>query len=749
MVLRAASLVILVGGGLAYAQRSAELSSPVSTPTDDRILSLLEIGTEMQVESRYAQAYSHFQTFAQQFPGNGPLMQAWALAARSAGKTDELKRAIETWDGNGGRPSPEMAQFISSYLQLFDVDISAPLEQVEQALVSVEQEILNSGLNIDQSSNLQLILSMIALRDVKDPSGSLTRAAAWIGGARALDPRDPTVAQLALVIDYLLSAQSLVERQRALSVDDVAQAGLEIGAIHSSRLPTAIRQRSADLMRALVLQQDRDETMPREYLRGLSNVIAIADLGVDAIDTAATTWFAASELDAFKAQNSFQRYGSFLGRFLSCYGDQTTGLNLLSRLETIQYEQSQNFAMDSDRAAAQQRLETLVLMWRFASRMRLGDEARQYRDQARDLSEQLANRTRLDLVKGPWVPIIVSVAVFFSVLATLMLLWYSQAVKPRRQLVTVPDGSQSATAAKLERLIRQVYARLVMRHNFWLLAWVGLGTLVLLLLSLGGMALLDRFRPDLYSSLFVFSDTWMVASCGIGFALVIGGTLSVFAVGRSAVAPIQVATAIDRQLGLKGIAETVYALPYLSSVANRSEADMADNSYLYSTLPNRVEQIRPDQLVRFLRPLALLVVALALTLATAISYQFLPLPKFDPVALPDPEICPPPNNNQPEPPPAVSLQPESAPQAGDGETGLDVNSSPVPEALIPALDGERNVGGVDDVGEPFDYHTTLPSREFDVERRMDAVRGLGPADDVPDGFAGSARQNVPDRFLGL
>ena len=178
-----------------------------------------------------------------------------------------------------------------------------------------------------------------------------------------------------------------------MGVDSIANAGLEIGAIQSSRLPGAIRARSAALMQTLVSQQPRDQDMPREYLRGLVNVIALEDLGEQGADTAADTWYAAGDLPDFQQSIGFQGYGSFLGRFVSCYVDPTAGLNLLSRLEAIQYEQSKDLKGPDERVVAERRLETLVLLWRFATRMRLGDEAREFRDEARALSETLEDRT--------------------------------------------------------------------------------------------------------------------------------------------------------------------------------------------------------------------------------------------------------------------------------------------------------------------------------------------------------------------
>ena len=177
---------------------------------------------------------------------------------------------------------------------------------------------------------------------------------------------------------------------------------------------------------------------------------------------------------------------------------------------------------------------------------------------------------------------------------------------------------------------------------------------------------------------------------------------------------------------------------------------MAENRYLIDQLPAAVDKIDPSTLVRLVAPAVFAGSLLLMVAGAAASYQVLPLPKYDPVALPTPEICPPPNNNRAEPPPPATLQtPETVPMDGEGATGLDVTNSSVPEEQIPDLEFELGVGGTDDVGEAFDYHTTLPSREFDSQRRNDGRDGLGQSDELPDGVADKSRQNIPDRFLGL
>ena len=745
------ALVLLVVGPNCFAQEAPGVTTPITTPTDDRVLSLLDIGNSMLVDGRSTQAYSHFQNFALQFPGSGPLMQAWAQSARAADRLDALLDASTGWDGKDGRPSQEMAVFIRAYLALFDLDTRQSAEVLQSSLAAVQSLILNSGLRVDQSSNLQLLLSMIALRDDGDPSASIARAKAHIETSRQLDPGDPTINQLADVIAYLSVAQALVDQGPPLGVNAIANAGLEIGAIQSSRLPGAIRARSAALMQTLVSQQPRDQDMPREYLRGLVNVIALEDLGDQGAYTAADTWYAAGDLPDFQQSTGFQGYGSFLGRFVSCYVDRTAGLNLLSRLEAIQYEQSKDLKGPEERAAAQRRLETLVLLWRFATRMRLGDEAREFRDEARALSEALEDRTRANAVSGPWVLPILATSGGLILIALISLLTFFVRARPRRfGLQNSQIAVRVPAVGQLIRRIGAIYARLALRHC---LSTIGYSAGVLLwfvLLGFGLLAVAAEFFPDQYRQLYALTDTRMLGAMSLGIVLFTGAVIGMLAIGSPRLGPGRLASSVDQHLGLGGVAEVIYRLPQTASRSGRSPDFVAENHYLLDQLPQAVHQINPSRLVRLGRPGMLAAALLLLLSAAAAGYQLLPLPKYDPVALPNPEICPPPNNNQAEPPPPASLQnPETAPVDGDGATGLDVTNSSVPEEQIQDLEFELGVGGTDDVGEPFDYHTTLPSREFDVRRRDDGRGGLGQAGSLPDGLADQARQNIPDRFLGL
>ena len=548
-------LLGLVVGSPVQAQEGPGPMTQVTTPTDDRVLGLLDVGNNMLVDGRNAQAYSHFQNFALQFPGNGPLMQAWAQSARAADRLENLSDLAASWDGLNGRPSREMAIFIRAYLALFEVDTGQSDDVVDAALADVRTLILETDLRIEESSNLQLLLSMIALRDLGEPTASIAEAQNWIEKAKELDPRDPTIIQLADVIGYLTTAQALVDQGQGLSVQAVANAGLEIGAIQSSRLPGAIRERSAALMQALVIRQSRDEAMPREYLRGLTNIIALADLGEEGAYTAATTWYAAGDLPAFQQSVGFQGYGNFLGRFLSCYADPTAGLNLLSRLEAIQYEQSRDLNGPIERAIAERRLETLVLLWRFSTRMRLGDEAREFRDEARALSEALANRTRANVVSGPWVLPLIIVAVFVLAVSLVSLLWYFVRARPTQlALQHSKIARQTPAVITLIQRVGATYARWTFRHCLTVISYTAGIALWFVLLGFGLLAVASQFFPGVYQQLYSFTDTRMLGAVTISSVLFIGALVGMLAVGRQPLDPGRLVSSIDQHLALGGVA---------------------------------------------------------------------------------------------------------------------------------------------------------------------------------------------------
>ena len=86
---------------------------------------------------------------------------------------------------------------------------------------------------------------------------------------------------------------------------------------------------------------------------------------------------------------------------------------------------------------------------------------------------------------------------------------------------------------------------------------------------------------------------------------------------------------------------------------------------------------------------------------------------------------------------------------GEGETGLDVSDSEVPDGALDDLLDEQSVGGLDDAGEPLDYYTRLPDRQFNIDRStpVDANTGRSGSYRLDDTGL-RPRQAVPERYRG-
>jgi hypothetical protein len=85
----------------------------------------------------------------------------------------------------------------------------------------------------------------------------------------------------------------------------------------------------------------------------------------------------------------------------------------------------------------------------------------------------------------------------------------------------------------------------------------------------------------------------------------------------------------------------------------------------------------------------------------------------------------------------------------EGEAGLDVSDSEVPDGALEDLLNEQSVGGLDDAGEPLDYYTRLPDRQFNIDRStgIDAITGRSGAYRLDDTGL-RPRQAVPERYRG-
>ena len=85
----------------------------------------------------------------------------------------------------------------------------------------------------------------------------------------------------------------------------------------------------------------------------------------------------------------------------------------------------------------------------------------------------------------------------------------------------------------------------------------------------------------------------------------------------------------------------------------------------------------------------------------------------------------------------------------EGETGLDVSDSEVPDSALDDLLSEQSVGGLDDAGEPLDYYTGLPDRQFNIDRSVTGDANAGRSGSyLLDDTGLRPRQSVPERYRG-
>jgi hypothetical protein len=249
-----------------------------------------------------------------------------------------------------------------------------------------------------------------------------------------------------------------------------------------------------------------------------------------------------------------------------------------------------------------------------------------------------------------------------------------------------------------------------------------------------------------YGALYAWTDVPRLAAVAGGVTLLAAAValLIMASTGRQDAA--EIAERIDSGMETGGSLEA-----FVTAVATGpTEALARRNPVLIDRARAVVRRGVPGWIFPFALSPLLFAVGILLLGGVLTGYRYLPTPEQPTPPLCDPDTYVPPpflqaNQNPPR------QQPRPAPMEGqsEGVTGLDVSDSEVPEASIDELTSEQSVGGLDDAGEPLDYYTGLPDRQFNIDRSVTSDPNAGLSGSyLLDDTGLRPRQSVPERYRG-
>ena len=700
------------------------------TDQEKRVNGLVKTGRAMLTNQQYARAYKHFLTYARQEPGEARLYRWLVISSIYAERRDALTDLmVEAAD----QPEPttklpfeaDLADYALAELAMSEGNVDAVrnlLEDFPERAADSPVLVLKGQVSLLESdfAEAQRLAELAQRRDPNDPEATrlsdisrglnamtteLTRVIADPGAYDFIDMTESEVFAAALLLPY--QPQILQEQVGT----QLIEAYLTIGNRNPElRLLIDVFRQLADLA------------------NGGAEALMEIDGNVNEL---------AAVSPEFAESASFLQILELIGRFWLAVREYDLAYQTFDQIQLIQEQRGET----TEQACS------LVILGRTATLMGRRDEATAFRDRAREITESEAQKSREELVR-PWGWIWPFVGVALLAGLTLLSLIGSRVLAPG--LMTPLRKEEPKTARILSnQTTRRVWVRAL---------YVVSGTLVGLAIASAialGLLVLDwasveifKWRDDtfVYDQLYEWTDVPRLMAVGGGIAL-IGASLAllIFAASRRQTAT-EVAERIDNGMDTGGSLEA-----YVTAVAaGPSDALASRNPALVSRAREVTKYGVPGWIFPFALSPLLFAVGLILLSGVLTGFRYLPTPEQPTPPLCDPDTYVPPpfiqaSQNPPQP------QQRQAPMGGEGEgeTGLDVSDSEVPDGALDDLLNEQSVGGLDDAGEPLDYYTRLPDRQFNIDRStpIDANAARSGAYRLDDTGL-RPRQAVPERYRG-
>lgn len=740
------ALVVLALVLTSLASQPAAAQNQSATEQERRISGLVNTGRAMLSNQQYARAYKHFLTYTRQEPEEARLYRWLVLSSLYAERKDALTElmteAAEQAEATTKLPFlPELADYALAELAMAAGNIAEV------------QRLLDDFPERRAPSPVLVLLGQVALLN-----NDFETAQRLAERASRKDPTDPEAERLAAIAQGL----NIMTTQLAEIIADPA--GYEFLRMTEPEVfgtalllpyqPQALQEQvSTQLIEAYLSIGNQNPP-----LRQLVDVFRLlADLSIGGVESLLEIEANVNELALlspdFAESESFLQVLELIGRFWLAVREYERAFETFDQIAMLQEQRG-----DEAEFAC-----SLVILGRTATLMGRRDEARAFRDQARSVTERLSEKSRADLVR-PWGQFWPFVGVGLLALLALASLAGTRILAPSLIAPLKPQAPRTARALS-NQTTRRVWIRGLQLVGLALLASSVVAGLVL-----GGLVLdwasveVFQWRNETfgYDRLYTWTDVpRMMSVAGGGVCLLAAVLLIMLATLSRQTAP-EVAQQVDARMKTGGSLEAyVTALVTVGTIGSSARVG-AGASGTAGTLAERnpalVERAEgvtnaslPGWVFPFALSPALFAAALILLSSVLTGYRFLPTPDQPTPPLCDPDTYVPPPFLQASQPPPPQQQQRRAPMGGEGEgeTGLDVSDSEVPDSALEELPFERSVGGLDDAGEPLDYYTRLPDRQFDIDRStgLDVNTNRSGAYRLEDTGL-SPRQAVPDRYRG-
>ncbi|MGB1161601.1 MAG: hypothetical protein ACPG40_10340 [Alphaproteobacteria bacterium] len=727
--IRMIAVVLLLVSVVSFIPPASAQSERLSEQ-ERRINGLVKTGRAMLTNQQYARAYKHFLTYARQQPEEARLYRWLVLSSLYADRKDALTELM--LDASEQETPTTKLPFLS--------------ELADYALA----ELAMSDGNVDAVDNLLTDFSdrtapspvLVLKGQVALLSSDFETANRYADLAQRRDSNDPEAQRLAQIASGLFAMTEELDRVIAdpagYNFLDMTNSEVFAAALLLPYQPVVLQEEvGTQLIEAYLSIGNRNQE-----LRILVDVYRqLADLSNGGMEALMTIDASINELAAlspeFAESASFLQVLELIGRFWLAVREYERAYETFDQIQLIQEQRGERTAQAC----------SLVILGRTATLMGRRDEAGDFREKAREITEAEAQKTRDQLVR-PWGQFWPFVAVGLLAALTLVSLVGSRVIAP--SLITPLRAQDPGTARILSnQLTRRV----------WVLTLYFVATLLLLLAVLAavtlGLLVLDwasvevfkwRDATMVYGRVYEWTDAPRLGAVTAGFALMSASIMVLVYASTRQKKPAEIAERIDTGLATGGSLEA-----FVTAVSSAPTTEISSRN---PALVTRARQVTNNGVPGWIFPFALspLLFALGIIVLGGVltGYRYLPIPEQPTPPLCDPDTYVPPPFLQASQP-APQTQQRQAPMTGEGEgeTGLDVSDSEVPDSAIDDLLSEQSVGGLDDAGEPLDYYTGLPDRQFDIDRStsLDPNRSRSGSY-LLDDTGLRPRQSVPERYRG-
>ena len=695
-----------------------------------RINGLVKTGRAMLTNQQYARAYKHFLTYTRQQPEE-PRLYRWLVlsslyADRSEALTDLMLDASE---------QPEPTTKLPFLTELADYAL-AELAMSEGNIDAVEN-LLRDFSDRNAPSPVLVLKGQVALL-----ASDFAEANRLAELAQRRDQNDPEAQRL---VEIASGLDAMTAELGRIVLDPAGYNFLEM---------TETEVFAAALLlpyQPVVLQEEVGTQLIEAYLsignrnpelRLLIDVFRqLADLSNGGMEALTAIDANVNELAAlspdFAESASFLQVLELIGRFWLAVREYDRAYDTFDQIQLIQEQRGDRTAQSC----------SLVILGRTATLMGRRDDAKDFRDKARELTEAEAQKTRAQLVR-PWGQIWPFIGVAALTLLTVVSLIGSRMIAPS---LIAPMRQRDPRTARI--LSNQTTRRV------WVLSLYFIATLLLMLAVLAavtlGLLVLDwasvevfKWRDDtlVYDSIYQWTDAPRLGAIAAGFAFLAASIALIVFASTGQQKPVEVAECIDTGMETGGSLEA-----FVTAIGAHPTAELADRN---PALVARAKDVTRKGVPGWVFPFALspLLFALGAMLLGGVvtGYRFLPTPDQPTPPLCDPDTyVPPPFLQSSQQPQQQQQRPAPMTGEGEGETGLDVSDSEVPDGALDDLLDEQSVGGLDDAGEPLDYYTGLPDRQFNIDRSTRLEPNAGRSGSyLLDDTGLRPRQSVPERYRG-